>query len=90
MKRLAILLPTILLSGCLATAVPVKRNFPSVPPELMAQCPDLKKINENTSLLSDVLKVVTDNYAQYQECKIKFDGWIEWYNSQKKVFEESQ
>lgn len=90
MKKLILLLPIVLLSGCFATAVPVKRNFPAAPPELMAACPDLKKINEDVNQLSDVLRVVTDNYAQYKECQIKFDGWIEWYNSQKKIFEESQ
>jgi len=90
MRKLFLLLPTILLSGCLATAVPVKRNFPSVPPELMKACPDLKKVGDEVTHLSEVLKVVTENYAQYKECQIKFDGWVEWYNSQKKIFEESQ
>lgn len=85
MKKLLLILPAILLTGCLTTA-PVKRNFPEVPTELMEACPDLKQTNDTTKL-SEVLKVVTDNYSQYHECQIKVDTWIEWYNSQKQIFE---
>ena len=72
------------LSGCLVT--PVKRNFPEVPKELMEACPDLKNTPE-TQQLSEVLKVVVDNYGQYHECRIKVDTWIEWYKTQKDNFD---
>jgi hypothetical protein len=85
MKRLLILLSVVLLSGCLAT--PVKRNFPEVPQDLMVACPDLKTIEPNTTKLSEVITVVTENYGQYQECKIKVDTWVEWYKSQKEIFD---
>jgi hypothetical protein len=85
MKRLLLVLPVILLSGCLITT-PVKRNFPEVPKELKEACPDLKK-TEPTEKLSEVLKVVVDNYGQYHECKIKVDTWVEWYKTQKEIFE---
>ena len=85
MKRLLLVLPVILLSGCLTTT-PVKRNFPEVPQELMEACPDLKQ-TQPTEKLSDVLKVVTDNYAQYHECRAKVDIWIEWYKTQKDIFD---
>jgi hypothetical protein len=84
MKRLLLLLPVLLLAGCLVTT-PVKRNFPEVPKELIEACPDLKK-TEPTEKLSEVIKVVIDNYGQYHECKIKVDTWIEWYNTQKDIF----
>jgi hypothetical protein len=84
MKKLLLILPIILLTGCLAT--PVKRNFPEVPKELMEACPDLKQ-TEPTEKLSEVLKVVVDNYGQYHECKIKVDTWVEWYKTQKDIFE---
>jgi hypothetical protein len=84
MKRLLLLIPVILLAGCLAT--PVKRNFPEIPKELMEVCPDLKTV-EQTEKLSDVLKVVVDNYGQYHECKIKVDTWMEWYKTQKQIFD---
>jgi hypothetical protein len=84
MKRLLLLIPIVLLAGCLAT--PVKRNFPEVPKELMEACPDLKTV-EQTEKLSEVLKVVVDNYGQYHECKIKVDTWMEWYKTQKQIFD---
>ena len=85
MKKLLLLVPVLLLTGCLTTA-PVKRNFPEVPKELMESCPDLKTVPD-TEKLSDVLKVITDNYGQYQECRIKVDTWIEWYKTQKQIFD---
>ena len=83
--RLLLILPVLLLTGCLVST-PVKRNFPEVPKELMEVCPDLKK-TESTEKLSEVLKVVVDNYGQYHECKIKVDTWVEWYKTQKDIFE---
>lgn len=84
MKKLLSLVIVILLVGCSST--PVKRNFPQVPQELLQACPDLKQTN-STEKLSEVLKTVVDNYGQYHECKIKADTWIEWYNTQKNIFE---
>jgi hypothetical protein len=53
----------------------------------METCPDLKKAPETTKL-SEVLTTVTQNYGQYHECRIKADAWIEWYDAQKKIFDE--
>ena len=75
-----------MLSGCLITT-PVKRNFPEVPEELKVACPDLKEVDPNTTKLSEVLSTVSTNYGQYQECKVKVDTWIEWYKTQKEIFE---
>lgn len=83
--RLLALIPVVLLTGCLAT--PVKRNFPEVPQELLTACPDLSAVSADTDKLSDVLKVVTANYGQYQECQIKVDAWTEWYKTQKQIFD---
>ena len=85
MKYLLIL--SLLLAGC-STAVPVKRTFPNVPEELMAECPDLKTVPNGTTKLSEVLTVVTENYGQYKECQIKVDLWRDWYEKQKKIFNE--
>lgn len=84
MKRILFLVPVLLLTGCL-TSVPVKQKFPEVPQELVEACPDLQTVND-TNKLSEVLKVVTDNYAQYQECRIKVDTWVEWYKTQKEIY----
>lgn len=88
MNRLLILLPTLLLAGCLSTTVPVKMSFPQVPDELMRACPGLKDVDTNTDKLTDVLKIVSSNYGQYNDCKTQVDGWMQWYNTQKKIFEE--
>ena len=84
MKILALVFTVLLLSGCVAT--PVKRSFPEVPKELMVACPELKNAPQ-TEQLSEVLKVVVDNYGQYHECRIKVDTWIEWYKTQKQIFD---
>lgn len=83
--RIALLIIPFLLAGCLAT--PVKRNFPDVPDDLKVACPALREVDPKTTKLSEVVSVVSDNYGTYQECKIKVDGWVEWYNTQKGIFE---
>lgn len=85
MKSLLILLTATFIVGC--TSVPVARHFPEVPQDLLVACPDLKLIDPNTSKLSDVVGVVAENYGQYNECKIKVDAWIEWYKTQKSIFD---
>jgi len=76
-----------LATGC-STTVPIKRTFPAVPAELLTECSDLKLVPEGTTELSKTLSVVVENYGQYKECQIKVDLWTEWYNKQKKIFEE--
>ena len=84
MKKLLVLIPFVLLTAC-STVTPVERKFPEVPKDLMEACPDLNQ-TQPTDKLSDVLKVVVDNYGQYHECRIKVDAWIEWYKSQQQIF----
>lgn len=84
MKKSLILL--LLLAGC-STAVPVHRSFPDVPASLKEACPELNKVNDGAKL-SEIVGVVSKNYGQYHECRIKADAWIEWYDAQKKIFEE--
>ena len=83
--RIALILMPLLLAGCVAT--PVKRNFPDVPEDLKVACPALREVDPKTTKLSEVVEVVSDNYGTYQECKIKVDGWVEWYNTQREIFE---
>jgi hypothetical protein len=87
MRKLLLVVTVLMMTGCaMFSPTPVKRTFPAVPSELMEACPDLKK-TEPTEKLSEVLKVVVDNYGQYHECKIKVDTWVEWYKTQKDIFE---
>jgi uncharacterized lipoprotein YajG len=84
MKHLLIVAAVLMLTGC--TATPVKRTFPDLPPALTTACEAIDQV-PNTKKLSVVLTVVTQNYAQYQECSIKVDTWRAWYDEQKKIFE---
>jgi hypothetical protein len=83
--RISLLLLPLLLTGCLNT--PVARHFPEVPEDLMVVCPALREVDPTTTKLSEVITVVSENYGTYQECKIKVDGWVEWYKTQKSIFE---
>jgi len=75
-------------TGC-TTAVPVTAKFPNAPSEsAMQSCPDLKKLNEST-VLSNIAETVADNYGTYYECSVKHDTWIDWYNTQKRIFENA-
>ena len=85
MKRLLVLIPAVLLTGCLNT--PVNRHFPEVPEDLLKACPSLEQVDPATTKLSEVVRVVTDNYTQYHECRVRVDAWIEWYRTQRAIFE---
>jgi hypothetical protein len=85
MKKLLILTAVVGLSACVS--VPVERKFPSVPAELMTSCPPLVTVEPTTTKLSEVVQSVVTNYGQYQECDNKSQLWIEWYNTQKKIFD---
>ena len=87
MKHLSILSAIFLLTAC-QTTVPVKRNFPAAVDELKISCPELKEVPEGTTELSKTLDVVVQNYGQYKECQLKVDLWIDWYDKQKKIFDE--
>jgi hypothetical protein len=86
MKQLLVIFSLLTLTAC-STPVPIKPKFPGIPQELITSCPDLNTIDPNTTKLSDVILVVTENYSNYQECKIKVDGWLDWYKTQKSIYE---
>lgn len=84
------ILIALLLAGCSTTTVPVKPSFPKAAPELMKKCEDLKKIEGDKVAITEMLKVVVHNYSLYYECSTKVDGWQEWYNEQKKIYESAK
>lgn len=88
MKRLWLILLPLFLTGCFATAVPVKPKFPDAVPKLMEECPDLELVPPGTEKLSETISIVSKNYGQYHICRAKINGWIEWYNDQKKIYNE--
>jgi starvation-inducible outer membrane lipoprotein len=87
MKYLISLFFVFSLSGCLSIIpTPVKRTFPDPVPALMEQCPDLQQIVGDNVSIADLLKVIINNYNLYYQCANKVDGWKEWYEEQKKIF----
>lgn len=85
MKYTSLIL-AILLSGCV-TAVPVKQKFPEVPQVLLEKCESLKKVEGDRVAITEMLKVVVENYGMYYECAAKVEGWNEWYTEQKRIYE---
>jgi hypothetical protein len=82
MKYLLLLL---IITGC-STTVPIVAKFPEIPEKLLVKCPQLEKL-EDDSKLSDISKTITKNYTTYYECAVRDDAWIEWYQTQKQIFE---
>ena len=85
MKYISLIL-AVLLSAC-STPVPVKQKFPDVPKALVERCENLKKIEGDKVAITEMLKVVVQNYGMYYECAAKVDGWNDWYLEQKRIYE---
>jgi hypothetical protein len=81
----AAIILSLLLVGC--TSVPVERHFPEVPQALMVECPALAQTPQGAKF-SEVLDIINNNYAEYHQCRAKTQAWIDWYNEQKKTFDE--
>jgi hypothetical protein len=77
----------LLLTGC-ATSVPVTMSFPQAPEALAKPCDLLLPLDPSKRELSDLLENTTDNYAKAKECHAKSKAWLEWYETQRKIFEE--
>ena len=89
MKSINLLIIGLLLSisGC-TTIGPMTAKFPDAPELMLDKCPQLKTIEGDTVSIIDFTKTVSSNYTSYYECASKHDSWIEWYQEQKKIFEE--
>ena len=82
-----LLLISLLLTGC-STTVPVHMSFPELPEALTKPCDRMEPLAADKRELSDLLENTTDNYAKAKECNAKANAWREWYDTQKKIFEE--
>jgi len=78
-----------LITAC-STAVPVTQSFPQAPAMLKEKCPELKTIQGEKVTIIDFTKTVSENYTTYYQCAGRTDAWIDWYNQQKKIWEEMQ
>ena len=75
----------LVLAAC--STAPVKQKFPEVPKALIERCESLKKIEGDSVAITEMLKVVVQNYGMYYECAAKVDGWNDWYLEQKRIYE---
>lgn len=78
-----------LITAC-STVVPVTQNFPDAPAMLKEKCPELKTIQGEKISIVDFTRTVSENYTTYYQCAGRTDAWIDWYNQQKKIWEELQ
>ena len=83
--RYIVLSLALVLAAC--STAPVKQKFPEVPKALVERCESLKKIEGDRVAITEMLKVVVQNYGMYYECAAKVDGWNDWYLEQKRIYE---
>jgi hypothetical protein len=62
-------------------------KWPEAPQEIQQPASDLTPLPEDKKNLTDLLENVNENYGTYYQLKEKYEAWIEWYNTQKKIFE---
>jgi hypothetical protein len=83
MKRLLLLPIFAIITGCATVTTPVKHSLPEPSKILTDGCPQLKQLPEKEDRLSELLKVVVENYSAYHECGTKHELLVKWYNEQK-------
>ena len=76
-----------LITAC-STAVPLTQSFPQVPAVLLEKCPELKTIAGERVTIVEFTRTVSENYTTYHQCAGRTDAWIDWYDQQKKIWEE--
>ena len=86
MKKYLSAITALFLIGCVS--VPVDQTFPGVPAVLQETPPALKEVPENATA-DQVFGVVIDNYSTYHEVAAKLLGWQQWYQAQKKIFDNT-
>ena len=87
--RIALLGLASLLVAC-STAVPLTQSFPDAPDMLKEKCPPLKTIPGEKVTIIEFTKTVSENYTLYHQCAGRTDAWIDWYQQQKKIWDETQ
>jgi hypothetical protein len=85
MKQI-LLISLLMLAGC-STPVPLTAKFPEAPEMLKQKCPPLQQVKEDAKL-SELSTAITNNYTSYHECAVLVNGWNDWYNIQKNIYEK--
>lgn len=97
MKTLLIIVITVALSGCglfkpKIVTLNVKPEFPAPyvddKTKQLAKCEELMKIDPAARDMQNVFNTIVQNYTLYWQCSTHVDGWNEWYQKQKKIYEE--
>ena len=78
-----------LITAC-STAVPLTQSFPQAPAVLKEKCPELKTIQGEKVTIIEFTKTVSENYTTYYQCAGRTDAWIDWYDQQKKIWDETK
>jgi hypothetical protein len=87
MNKLYIIAIALMLTAC-STVVPVTMKFPQAPESLMSPSEPLIPLNKDKRELSDLIDNATYNYGNYYQLEMKYKAWQDWYETQKKIFEE--
>jgi hypothetical protein len=75
---------TLLLSAC-TSVVPVTTKWPDAPVVIVQEpCPNLQNLSDNPKL-SEVAKIVANNYSEYYQCAAKLSAWQRWYIEQQVI-----
>jgi len=89
MRLTIVLLTTLILGGCgFMKPVLIMPEFPQPVKELTEKCRELQMIEGDTVAITDMLKIVVNNYTLYHQCSLKVDGWNDWYVEQKQIYDE--
>lgn len=86
--KLLVAILALTVSGC-SVLVPVKPRFPEPVPELVERCRELQQVapTGNPVAITDMLKIIVNNYGLYYQCSNKVDGWNQWYEEQRRIYE---
>jgi hypothetical protein len=87
MKYILIVLVSTMLTGCVLFAKP---KFPDAEESLMVSCKELTQLPNDTVTISQLMSSVVNNYTLYHQCALKVAGWQEWYNKQKKNYDDAE
>jgi len=88
MKTVLAIFLVAFITGCSTTA-PVTVKFPEAPAVLQEPAGKLTPLDTSKKVqLSDIIENANENAGKYYELREKYNAWIEWYTSQKKIFED--
>jgi hypothetical protein len=89
MKYILIAVMALTITGCaMKKPVLMMPEFPAAVKELTEKCPELKLIETDQVAITDMLKVIVENYSRYHQCSYKVEGWNDWYTEQKKIYDD--